>query len=349
MTFQWYKDAAPVAGATGEALTLEAFGAERAGWYHLVATSACGSVATEPVEVRLSTVTPPAVVSHPGNAGACVGRPVTLVAGVTAGSGAEQYQWLRGAAGASVSAMTPVAGATSATLTIPAAQVSDAGEYRLRVTWACGTVLSDSARVTIEPRRPEVTRQPVSATVPNGGEARMETDVVERDTPAGEAASLTLRWHKDMAPVHDSARISGAGTAILEIRNVRTGDAGQYQLLVVNACTSVVSSYAGLVVEGADPPPDPTPTPPPTYVVGPPTGRGAIGGTGAPARPDGDGDGGGCVADFNGNGEVDADDLADAIACYQMPVPCAALDLDGDGDIDSDDLADMIAAYFGGC
>ncbi len=55
-----------------------------------------------------------------------------------------------------------------------------------------------------------------------------------------------------------------------------------------------------------------------------------------------------CAPDFNGDGNLDPDDLADYIACY-FTQPCPQADYSGDGNIDPDDLADYIAAYFGGC
>jgi len=56
-----------------------------------------------------------------------------------------------------------------------------------------------------------------------------------------------------------------------------------------------------------------------------------------------------CAADLNGDGVVDPDDLADAIACYFAQPACHEADLNGDGVIDPDDLADAISRYFLGC
>ncbi len=57
----------------------------------------------------------------------------------------------------------------------------------------------------------------------------------------------------------------------------------------------------------------------------------------------------GCPADFNGDGNLDPDDLSDYIGCYFTP-PCAGEDFNGDGNRDPDDLSDYIGAYFsGGC
>jgi len=56
-----------------------------------------------------------------------------------------------------------------------------------------------------------------------------------------------------------------------------------------------------------------------------------------------------CTADFNGDGNLDPDDLADYISCYFSQPPCASADFDQSGNIDPDDLADYISAFFAGC
>ncbi len=55
-----------------------------------------------------------------------------------------------------------------------------------------------------------------------------------------------------------------------------------------------------------------------------------------------------CPLDWNGDGNVDPDDLADYIAAYFTPPVDPRADLNGDGNIDPDDLADYIAGYFSG-
>jgi len=77
------------------------------------------------------------------------------------------------------------------------------------------------------------------------------------------------------------------------------------------------------------------------YHVGP-LDRAVIADCGLPLRSP-------CAADFSGDGLLDPDDLADYIACYFSPVPCARADFNADGNTDPDDLSDYIAAYFAGC
>lgn len=56
-----------------------------------------------------------------------------------------------------------------------------------------------------------------------------------------------------------------------------------------------------------------------------------------------------CAADFNADGDLNADDLADYINCYFSVPPCDAAEFNRDGDINADDLGDYINAYFAGC
>jgi len=56
-----------------------------------------------------------------------------------------------------------------------------------------------------------------------------------------------------------------------------------------------------------------------------------------------------CRPDFNRDGVLDPDDLADYISCFFSNPPCAAADYNGDALADPDDLADFISAFFAGC
>ncbi len=56
-----------------------------------------------------------------------------------------------------------------------------------------------------------------------------------------------------------------------------------------------------------------------------------------------------CRADFNGDSNLDPDDLSDFITGYFSIPPDARTDWNGDGTIDPDDLSDYITAYFTGC
>ena len=56
-----------------------------------------------------------------------------------------------------------------------------------------------------------------------------------------------------------------------------------------------------------------------------------------------------CLADFNNDGELNPDDLADFIGAFFSQPPGAGSDFNNDGATDPDDLADFIGAFFSGC
>jgi len=56
-----------------------------------------------------------------------------------------------------------------------------------------------------------------------------------------------------------------------------------------------------------------------------------------------------CAADFNADGVINPDDLADFIGCYFGQPTCPQADFNADGEVNPDDLADFIGAYFAGC
>jgi len=56
-----------------------------------------------------------------------------------------------------------------------------------------------------------------------------------------------------------------------------------------------------------------------------------------------------CAADFNRDGQLNPDDLADYIGAFFSAPPGTGSDFNGDSVTDPDDLADFIGAFFAGC
>ena len=51
-----------------------------------------------------------------------------------------------------------------------------------------------------------------------------------------------------------------------------------------------------------------------------------------------------CLADFDGDGDVDAADLAELLSSWGPCVGCPA-DFDGDDDVNAADLAELVSAW----
>ncbi len=56
-----------------------------------------------------------------------------------------------------------------------------------------------------------------------------------------------------------------------------------------------------------------------------------------------------CRPDYDGDGQLNPDDLGDYVTDYFSPAPTPIADWNGDGNVNPDDLGDYITAYFFGC
>ncbi|MES2764541.1 MAG: SBBP repeat-containing protein [Bacteroidota bacterium] len=138
-SYQWYKDAQMIPGATTATYTVPNATPSLNGNYTVRITGTCS---TTPVtsQVAAVAVNPATTISlHPGNVNTTVGQPINLVAAASGEN--NNFTWQK-------NGMT-ISGATSPTYTIPSAQKSDEGAYRAIVTGACGADTSDEAQVVV--------------------------------------------------------------------------------------------------------------------------------------------------------------------------------------------------------
>jgi hypothetical protein len=162
----------------------------------------------------IATITPPI------RAG--VGARVSLA--VTALGTNLTYQWQHDG--------VPLAGKTNATLSIASAQPADAGPYTVVVMNLYGTAISPATSLSFPP--PVITVQPRGTNVYRG-------EAVILKVAATGLAPLQYQWLKDNTP------IPGQTNDTLSFPNVRTLDAGSYQVIVTDAGRGSVTSDRALV------------------------------------------------------------------------------------------------------
>jgi glucose/arabinose dehydrogenase len=137
---------------------------------------------------------PPAVVTSPTDQLVSVGYDATFTA-AAAGSAPLTYQWQRSTGGA----FTNVAGATSSTLVIPAAQLSSSGHrYRVVVTNAYGADTSNAATLTVTadtPPTPFISAPPSGSTYRAGDLITFSGGAT--DAQDGTLATSRLTWQVD--------------------------------------------------------------------------------------------------------------------------------------------------------
>jgi hypothetical protein len=141
-TYQWQKNGVAIPGATLTTLTLTNVQSADAASYDVEVTNGFGTTASSPASLTLSlvAVAPVITVEPESRTRILVGGSATFSVTAT-GVPAPTYQWRKDG--------TAIAGATTATFQIVAANGDDAGIYDVVVGNAAGTVTSDPAVLTV--------------------------------------------------------------------------------------------------------------------------------------------------------------------------------------------------------
>lgn len=143
-SYQWYRNSVLIPGATSATYNVGSATTADAGTYHLVVTSnsPCGNATSSNAVVNVTTpasitTPPPAAIS------VCNGSALTITA---AGANTTGYQWYRN--------NVLIAGATSATYSVPAVTSANAGTYHvvLGSNSPCAAATSSNCIVTVTPR-----------------------------------------------------------------------------------------------------------------------------------------------------------------------------------------------------
>jgi sugar lactone lactonase YvrE len=228
LNYQWSKGGVTIAGATTATLTLTNVQVGDARSYNVSVSNGTGSITSIPATLTVNV--PPTITTQPVSRSVAAGVGTTFSVSAI-GTGTLSYQWRKDGA--------PIAGATSATLTLNGTQPGDAGSYTVVVSGIAGSVTSSSATLTINVP-PTITTQPVSRSVVAGIGAIFSVSATGTGT-------LSYQWRKDGVP------IVGATGATLSLPSVTVGDAGNYTVVITNSAGSIESAAAVLTVTVPNP------------------------------------------------------------------------------------------------
>ncbi|MBI5383402.1 MAG: immunoglobulin domain-containing protein [Verrucomicrobia bacterium] len=205
-------------GQTNVPRGLSNVGTIAAGWFHNLA------VTDQPGRQGAA----PSITDQPQSQTNVVGTTATFSVAAT-GTEPLSYQWRFNNAN--------LAGATSTNLVLHDVQLSDAGDYTVVVSNACGSVASQGATLTvIEPVfPPSITGQPQSQTNLAGTTATFGIS-------ATGTAPLSYQWR------FNNGNLPGATSANLTLANVQLANEGNYTVVVTNSFGSVTSQVATLTV-----------------------------------------------------------------------------------------------------
>jgi hypothetical protein len=266
LTYQWYfqpqtnSDASAIPDGTSASYGIFNAQTSNSGMYFLIVSNGYGSVTSS--VVTLSVVTPPIFVIQPADVISPTNHAASFVAQVS-GATPLRATWFRNTSPTNVQLATLVTsnGIVSASFTggnaqgsaftnQPGAQftlnllatyntMTNPGTYGfyLVVTNALGVVTSSVANLTVM-LPPKITSQPTSVATNVGA-------TVFFTVGASGGGTLSYTWLLNGTPLN----LSNPGN-VLELDNVSTNDAGNYQVVVSNAVGVATSSMATLTVDG---------------------------------------------------------------------------------------------------
>ena len=236
-TYQWSKNAAPVAGATGATYTIPSTQPADAGNYTVAVTNSAGSVTSSAVALIITTASAPTITAQPtGQAGSTSGTSIFASVGAAAnftvsaaGAAPISYQWRKDG--------NVISGATAATVSLINLTSADAGSYSVVVSNSFGAVTSSAVVLTVTTgTAPTITVQPTSQTVPTGGAVTFSI------TASGSTPFLSYAWFRN-------GRLQPGMLPTFTLTNVTAVDAGDYYVRVANMTgESVVSQPFTLTV-----------------------------------------------------------------------------------------------------
>jgi trimeric autotransporter adhesin len=223
LTYQWRKNGTPIAGATSATYTIPSVIATDAGNYDVVINSDCGTLTSNTATLTLDAA--PAISAHPQSQTACTGS--TLYLYVTASGSNLSYVWRKNG--------IVVPGVNNDTLTLSPVTAADAATYDVVVATSCATsATSNSAVITVA--------TPVSVTTDPGPQSVCTGGNISITAAATGSSPITYQWRKS------GVNISGATSATYTITGATPAHAGNYDVVITNACGSVTTTADTLIV-----------------------------------------------------------------------------------------------------
>ncbi len=233
----------PITGATTDTLTVPATKKSESGYrYRAVFTNSVGEAKTSAATLTVNAVGAPVVTKEPVSVTVDEGQSATFEAAAEA-TLTPTVQWEVSSDGGS--SYSPIAGATTDTLTVPATTKSESGNlYEAVFKNADGTTPTKAAALTVDVK-PKITTQPASSTVSEGGTATFHAAAEGSPAP-------TVQWEVSTNGGSSWAAVTGATADTLTIPAVALADNGfQYRAVFTNAAGKETSAVAVLTVTSA--------------------------------------------------------------------------------------------------
>lgn len=227
--YQWKRNGAIIPGATDVTYTVQsAVLADNGAAFSVDVSNSLDTAVSQPGRLTVSTLlAPPKITQQPIGMFVNVGQTASFVVKAS-GSEPLRFQWRRNG--------SDLPGSTASTITIPNAQVEDAGSYDVVVRNEAGTATSVSANLAVMVTPPAIVTQPQDVVV-GTGQTGTFTIVVTGSQP------LLYQWRRS------GTDIPGATNPSYTTPVAAIGDDGtRFSVRVSNAAGSVTSENGTLRV-----------------------------------------------------------------------------------------------------
>ena len=225
-----------LAGANSATLTLTAVTAAMTGnQYKAVFTNSTSSATTTAATLTVNTA--PVITTNPTAATVTAGNTAIFTAAAT-GSPAPTVQWMVSSNGGT--SFSPVAGATSTTLSFTAAAGQNANLYEAVFTNAGGSVTTTTALLTVN-FAPTVTTNPAPLSIGTGGTATFTAAANGNPAP-------TVQWFVSTNGGASFNAIGGATSTTLSFTATLAQSGNLYQAVFTNSVSTATTTSALLTV-----------------------------------------------------------------------------------------------------
>jgi hypothetical protein len=254
-SYQWYlipsgsSSGQQIAGATASTYTTPAVDHSYSGaQYYATVSDSCGGSPLTSGDATLTVNSgnvPPTVTTQPAGQNVAVGGSAVFSV-VASGTPTLAYQWYRIAAGASAGNL--IAGAASASYTVPSEQATTANDqdgYYVVVSNAYGQAVSQQATLAVgDGILIQITNQPQTAYVNEGAPATFSV-------LASSLAPLSYQWYRADPGSSTFNPVDGATNASYTLDPTASSDTGAvFQVVVSNGSTAAVTSQSAALFVG---------------------------------------------------------------------------------------------------
>lgn len=226
MTFQWWKNNAPIQDANATAFNIPATKWSDEGSYKLVATNTAGTTTSSTAVIKMES--PPVVIQDLPSLAIKVGSSASLSLTIK-GNPTFSYQWLKNE--------MPIPGATKSSLVLKGDPTTTPDIYKLRVTNSFGAFTSSGTDVTVD-NPVVITQHPLGTTGKTAGGIQSMNILVTGTLPQ-------FQWQLN------GKDIPGATSPDLVLNPLNWFNNGKYRVVVWNRVSRVVSREATLSITSA--------------------------------------------------------------------------------------------------